>query len=250
MGNNRPWMPLYVADYLLATRDLSAEQHGIYLLLLMVAWRRPTGTLPDDMEWIRRNLPPMHGHAFNRLVPPLLERFFPLNAEGERANERLINELQKSVKISAKQKQNVGKRWAAVNENKGLSDTNVIPLHSQSQSQSQKKKKKKPAGAGKEKLAPARRPQKQMLSPDFSFTPELKAAVKMETGIDGDYADSIFRSFKNKKLGSGETSANWSAEFLGEFNRRHSYALRDATQKPVFRGGPLRLREDGMPDYG
>jgi uncharacterized protein YdaU (DUF1376 family) len=128
----RPWMPFWVADYLTATHDLTAEQHGCYILLLVRAWQRHDNALPNDMAWVRSALPRMHGHTFTRLVPPLLERFFTLGADNKWRNDRLDDERQKSDKLSAKQQQNIGKRWSKTIENNDLGSKVVIPSHSQS----------------------------------------------------------------------------------------------------------------------
>jgi uncharacterized protein YdaU (DUF1376 family) len=108
--STRPWMPLYVGDYLTDTRDLTAEQHGYFMLLLMLAWRRD-GQLPDDEKWLRGSLPPMHGHTFNCVVRGILDRFFVLK-DGQYSNKRLSNEIQKAVKLSSNQSQKAIKRWS------------------------------------------------------------------------------------------------------------------------------------------
>lgn len=43
-----PALPFWTDSYLADTRDLTAAQHGAYLLLLMTAWRTKDNGLPDD----------------------------------------------------------------------------------------------------------------------------------------------------------------------------------------------------------
>lgn len=47
------FMPMFVADYLADTTDLSTEEHGAYLLLMFAAWRSD-GVLPNDPRRLAR----------------------------------------------------------------------------------------------------------------------------------------------------------------------------------------------------
>lgn len=128
-----------MTDYLTDTLDLSVEEHGFYLLLMMLAWRRPNCDLPNDMKWLKRSLAhcaaDLHGNRFNRVVPTLLHRFFVLDVDGMWRQQRLVYEREKSEKFSGKQKENVEKRWARHRTIKALADTSVIPARAR-QSQS------------------------------------------------------------------------------------------------------------------
>ncbi|AMN43142.1 YdaU family protein [Rhodoplanes sp. Z2-YC6860] len=131
--SRRPWFPLFVADYRGGTLDLSLEQHGCYLLLLMTAWQRADNALPNDMRLIRAVLPAMHGHAFNRIVPPLLDRFWTLGDDNCWRNPRLDAERQKTDKRSANARQSAGKRWGHASEINGIADAPAMLPQSQSQ---------------------------------------------------------------------------------------------------------------------
>lgn len=45
-----PYMPLWVGDYLADTQDLTTEEHGAYLLLIMTYWQRGTPFPADPVR--------------------------------------------------------------------------------------------------------------------------------------------------------------------------------------------------------
>lgn len=83
-----PWFPIHVADYLADTAHLSAEQHGVYLLLLFHSWR--TGALPDDDDQLANiaRLPRDRWRAHREA----LLRFFHRDCNGGWRSTRLEHE--------------------------------------------------------------------------------------------------------------------------------------------------------------
>lgn len=124
-----PWMQLNWIDYFELTEDLTLEQHGAYLLLLGIAWRRG-GALPGDLASIRRLLATraelMHGRTFKAVVPRVIERFFRLK-DGVYRSAKLDFELEKVAKFSRKQAEAASKRWADPKDFNQLSNATALP---------------------------------------------------------------------------------------------------------------------------
>lgn len=130
---SRPWMPLYVADYLADTGHLSTRQHGAYLLLIMHYWQK--GGLPQDERALARiaRLTAAEWRTDFEAIAELFE-------EGWR-HKRIDAELAKTAKISSKRKE-AGKAGAKARYGKRLANATDLPkqteqqTHRQSQSQS------------------------------------------------------------------------------------------------------------------
>ena len=89
------WMPLYIGDYLADTSDLTAEEHGAYLLLLMHEWKN--GPLPNDLAALTRIGAVSKFRAKIVVQLKLLPRFFKQDADGKYFSPRLEAERARSV---------------------------------------------------------------------------------------------------------------------------------------------------------
>lgn len=128
--SDTPFMQLYVGDYLADTLDLTAEQHGAYLLLLMTMWRYDA-KLPNDPAKLAR-IARVSARRWH-MVWSEIERFFYVEGDHIR-NKRLDREHQKAVSISEKRSASgaAGGRAKALKTNEApVANAIVLPKHSQ-----------------------------------------------------------------------------------------------------------------------
>lgn len=82
-----PVLPLYVNDFVADTPHLDAEETGAYLMLIMMAWKSPDGSLPDDdvilSRWARVSL-----KSWRRIKPTVMA-FWGLDDAGRWTQKRL-----------------------------------------------------------------------------------------------------------------------------------------------------------------
>ena len=107
--SERPFMQLYVSDFVGDTLHLSSEQVGVYLLLLMAMWNAD-GSLPDDDAKLAR-VARLSLKKWRAVRPELME-FFTV-ADGHVTHGRLTKELQKSERQSQSRSAAGAKGFAA-----------------------------------------------------------------------------------------------------------------------------------------
>lgn len=136
----RPWFPLYVADFIVDTMHLTAEETGAYVLLLMHYWSHRG--LPEDERMLAR-IARIHPPHWPRIKSSLRQFFVPQEGRSW-VSKRMEQELIKTDNLSNKRK------GAAEQMHKNRA-ANVVQLHtharatSQSQSQSESKKEVSPS---------------------------------------------------------------------------------------------------------
>lgn len=128
---NRPWMPLYVADYLADTGHLSAAEHGAYMLLIMHYWQN--GSLPQEERRIAR-ICRLNDAEWENSREVLSDLF-----DGGWRHKRIEAELERASDISNKRKAAAQHRYDTSNAN---APANAELLQTQSPSQLQKKEEK------------------------------------------------------------------------------------------------------------
>ncbi|MCI0596973.1 MAG: DUF1376 domain-containing protein, partial [candidate division Zixibacteria bacterium] len=95
-----PYMPLYVGDFIRDTRNLSTEQVGAYMLLLMAQWQ--TGKLPDDPVQLAR-IAGVEAERWGE-VSRLIMGYFRRVKGGALVQKRLTRERERILKTNRARK--------------------------------------------------------------------------------------------------------------------------------------------------
>ncbi|MEV5031617.1 DUF1376 domain-containing protein [Sphingobium sp. LMC3-1-1.1] len=101
-------LPLFGDAYMADTRHLTLEEHGAYLMLLLIAWRSPDCSLPDDDARLARMLG-ITPKKWAKLKPSVMA-FWKLTATGWQ-QERLTKEFRFVAKKSEQNRQSANSRW-------------------------------------------------------------------------------------------------------------------------------------------
>lgn len=101
------WMPLHISDYLADTQQLTAIEHGAYLLLLMEHWRR--GPLPND-DIRLCNIARVDRRTWNASVGRTVKAYFTEGEDGLLHQKRAIEEREKAISLSEKRREAGSKR--------------------------------------------------------------------------------------------------------------------------------------------
>jgi len=125
-----PYIPLYVDDYEAATAHLTAEEDGVYMRLLRLAWRTPGCALPTDHAALARKIR-LTPEDFQRVAVPVLNEFFKVS-RGRYVQRRLRDEYEnisrkKSARVAAGKKG--GEAKARKTNEKSSSNATVLPPH-------------------------------------------------------------------------------------------------------------------------
>jgi uncharacterized protein YdaU (DUF1376 family) len=196
-----PALPLFTDAFIGDTTHLTAAQTGAYLMLLMIAWRTPDCSLPDDDQILARYARmDIRAWKCNRIT---ILAFFQKHSDGRLRQGRLTDERNYVEGRSNKNSQAAKARWL---KHKNTADANAMPEACQVDAPTPTPTVKEEA-----KEASSKKPHKM----PFDVLPfEWKVWVINEKGWDDSIIDdtwSIFREYWQTGKGRNTKREDWTA---------------------------------------
>lgn len=145
----RPWMPLYVGDFIADTMHLGATETGIYIRLIFHCWQH--GTIPTDIRKVC-----LISHCDTRLWHQYAEtvlQFFDVVDASTMHHKRVTSERLRTEELSNKRKSAALQKHS---NSSAIAQQNTSYARASPQPQSQlhlERKKDSPANAGSSKYA-------------------------------------------------------------------------------------------------
>lgn len=125
-----PALPLFTDAYLADTAGtLSGEEHGVYLIMLMVAWRDPECRISRDdaIERVKAVCKDMTGQRAHKVVDRLLMRFW--REDGPKWFQRRLEDERKFLRRRSEDASKNGRRGNEIRWGQRDNDRNPIPSH-------------------------------------------------------------------------------------------------------------------------
>jgi uncharacterized protein YdaU (DUF1376 family) len=121
------YLPLYTGDYIRATRHLSPDEHGCYILLLIHCWDS-CGPVPLDERRQQAIVNARGGGEIEALRSVLCEFF--IRMDDGWYNKRLMEEIERWNAISSKRAGAARIRWSAREKLTELGRASAMQVHS------------------------------------------------------------------------------------------------------------------------
>lgn len=209
-----PAMPLWTDAYLADCGHLTDAEHGIYLQLMMLAWRTPGCRIPNDDTWLARKMR-RSVEDVESDVRPILNEFWSTNGNHlfQRRQKSEWDYLQKRRK---KQSDRAKSRW---NKEKGVRPGSTASGNALSTPTPTLSKKESPTGIRKKNAA---RP----LPPDFSLDEKMKLYAASK-GYRNGQIEAMFENFRNHHEAKASKFASWPAAWRTWVGNQLKYDERD-----------------------
>jgi len=209
------WMPFYVGDYLRDTMDLTAAEHGCYILLIAHYWVTG-GPLNDDLS--RLAIASRFDATDTTIVAFILERFFTLN-DGVWRHKRIDRELARARHITNERKK-AGKTGGCArgrreaNGKQLLSNCLAIAQANAKQLLKQKATPPQPQPQKEEesKIPPETRARATTIPGDWQPSPATQQWCALKCFTEQEVRDET-EHYINHYLSTADTRADWDAGF-------------------------------------